>query len=706
MLSILRSPLSGSLLYAGTAQNGVFMSADAGQTWVVANSRLPATSGSAARSVRALVSDGQYVYAATDAGIYCATAGAMATDLPNWIRLSDPSAVTPISLLAIDASSASLFAATSTAAGAEAAVVYVTSTSGLCAAPAAAHWTASRLPAETVDTAIGALAVVPAIGARSAGLLVGAANRIYAAAIAPGMGVLNWTDADPFGTLFALGAIESLHYSADFSQTYACSAGQLFLTSDPLTAQLNPWLPAAVSPKPATAFTCTAINSGGLAAGGPAVLALATSAGVYTSLDGTSFTAMSLLGVSPVANAVAIAGSPVPALYVAGGFGVASQSIAALAPTSVWTSNNGPTTVSAGGGNGRLNNANVTDSVVVGATLFAAVASAQYSDVLSSPDSGAHWASTGLSAVVGDMTGIPALAADPSNRIVYAGTTNGLYARSASAGTWAQVASATIGSVRSLARGTGALYVGTDAGVFVLPLGAAPSTAVAVAAGLSGLRVSALRVAGRMVYAGTFDFNAGLASVSVAADVATGVPAWSDFATGAVGPHRICSLEPVGASLLAATRGGLVSVAMPGGSWTSASNGISDPNGVVTSLFSDGTTVFAATGSNGVYALPVGATFTWTPFSGSGSVALPSMEVHQLRAEGTVLYVSTAAGLAAFDGITASVEPAPPTPPTPPAPTPALSSGSGGGAMDWPSLLALALLAGLTAASRVRQRKK
>jgi outer membrane protein assembly factor BamB len=245
----------------------------------------------------------------------------------------------------------------------------------------------------------------------------------------------------------------------------------------------------------------------------------------------------------------------------------------------------------------------------------------------------------------------------------------------------------------------GALYVGTDTGLFTVPLGAAPSNATAADAGLAGLRVSALLIADGKVYAGTYDFNTTLAAVSVAADVATGVPAWSDFATGAVGPRRIYSLAAVGTTLLAATRGGLVSMATPGGSWTPASNGLTDPNGVVMSLFSDGTTVFAATGSNGIFAAPASAVLNWSPFNGNGSTVLPAFEVHQLRADGTSLFAATSGGLATFSGISASAAPTPTPTPTPtPAPVPAADSG--GGALGGLWLLALALLVALLAALR------
>ena len=693
VLSILKSPRSPSLLYAGTSQNGVFMSADAGQTWAAANTGLPSTSGSASRSVRALVSDGQYVYAATDAGIYYAAAAATANDMPTWSAMANqPSSSTTISLLAFEASSGMLFAAATNATPGTVPVVHLL-TAPVPGALPSGPWTPAALPPETLDSGIGAMELVPATLTSAAGLLASANDRIYLASVVPGASSLTWVDADAQAQLRATGTVEALHYSADFSQAYACSGGQLFMASNPLDPASNNWLGVAtMSPPPAAPLTCAAMASGSLAAGGPALVALATNAGVYLSLDGTNFSAAAPLGVSPQANALVVAGAPAtPALYVAGGFGVASQPLATVAPTAAWTANNGPASVSNGVASARLDNALVTDSAVIGTTLFAAIASDQYGDVLSSADAGATWVSTGLSGVTGELVDIRALAADASNRILYAGTSHGLYAWSTSAGTWVPVASANVTSVVALARGRGALYVGTDAGVLTLSLTATPSNAMATDAGLAGLRVSALHVADGKVFAGTYDFNTAMASVAAATDASTGMANWSPFATGTVGSSRITSLALVGTSLLAATRGGLVSIATSGGSWTNASAGLSDSNGWVTSLFSDGTTVFAATRSNGIFAAPAGAPLTWAPFNGAGSTSLPSMDVRQLRAEGTQLYASTAGGLATFDGIVASTSLVPT-----PAPAPVVSQG--GGAVDAWSLVALALLVGLMAA--------
>jgi hypothetical protein len=152
----------------------------------------------------------------------------------------------------------------------------------------------------------------------------------------------------------------------------------------------------------------------------------------------------------------------------------------------------------------------------------------------------------------------------------------------------------------------------------------------------------------------------------------------------------------MGTNLLAATAGNLVLYASTGSGWSSAntssmaSQQIADGFGVVSSLYSDGVSVYAATSTQGVFASPVGTAFFWTPFNGSGATALVSMEVHTLRAGGDGnVYAATRAGVASFVAASA-------TTPTPPASSPTPSGNSGGGAVDgWLGgllLIALALL--------------
>ena len=698
VLALVKSPRASALLYAGTSQNGIFVSADSGQTWSAANAGLPVTPGSASRTVRALASDSQYLYAATDAGMFYATAGAVAGDVPSWNPLPAPGLAAPMTpmtqmaLLTVDVPSGMLFAAAIGVTPGAAPVVYRMPLPALAAQPSAA-WIASPLPAEVIGTGIGSMAIVPGDG-----LLVSALDRVYSAAIPGGTLPLSWVDADPSRNLLGQGIVEVLHYSADFQQTYACSGSQMFVRV-PL---LNTWGATMLANSGPVAIMCNAMASGGLPGAAPLV-ALATNVGIYFSPDGTGFSAAKSLAVSPSANAVMIAGDmAAPVLFVGAGFGVASQPLPIM-PSANWTSGNGPAMPPVSGVNDRLNNANVTDVTVMGTTVYAAVASEQYADVLVSTDAGATWSSTGLTQIAGGLVDIPALASDSTNHVAYAGTSAGLFALAA--GVWTPVlaaASTNLGTVRSLARDGSRLYVGTDAGAYSVALGGSPATTVAARAGLDALRVSALLAAGGKVYAGTQDINAGTVSVSVAPSVASGSPAWTDFASGSVGTHRVNSLALAGTTLLAGMRGELVSAATLGGTWGNASNGLrdpTDPNRVVTALYSDGTTVFAATSSNGIYSTAVGAGVgagsMWAPFNGGGAQALPALGVNQLRSDGTLLYAATAGGLASFDGVVPVVMP----PPAPGAMPPAADQGGGGGgAFDFWSLLGLALLVCLLAA--------
>ncbi len=700
VLSLLQSPSAPSTIFAGTSQNGVFVSFDSGQTWSAANAGIASTPTFSRRTVRSLVSDGQYLYAATDVGIFYATLPIQATDLLTWTAMASTNAASAITLLAVDTASGTLFAAGAGPTPADPPVVY-SMVIPLPGTPGA-NWTVSALPADAAGNPVTALAVVPGValpggGSTQATVLVGALSRVFGASVP--LGGATWYDADnsPSPVLAGQGVIETLAYSTDFSRAYACSGGQLFQAqaTNPFDPSTNTWL--ALRPMAASvALTCSSIATGmGLAA-------VATDVGVYTSTDGTNFIATKPLPVSGKANAVLVSAGPsgAPTLFAGGGFGLSVQAVATLSAVSAWANSNGANTVAAGGSNNRLNSSSVSDVAVLGTTLYAAVTDEQYADVLLSTDGGATWTSTGLStALSGSMVSIPALAVDATNGVVYAGTELGLYALKG--GSWVAVSPANINAnngVVTIARDAGILYVGTDQGLFSLKLGPTPASIGAVAAGLATVRVTALHVKGGKIYAGTNDTNSSISAVSEADSVATGLPVWHDFITGpnidvktpvdTLG-RSISSFAVAGKWLLAAVRGKGVFIAEHDGAWTDASAGLPTPNSFVLSLISDGSNVYAATRSDGVFAASLnGADAVWAPtwasFNGPADHALPSLEVHQFRSDGTVLYAATAAGLATFDGIAPIVE----------APVPAsqVSSDSGGGGIDAWALLGLALM--------------
>jgi hypothetical protein len=537
--------------------------------------------------------------------------------------------------------------------------------------------------------------VVPASqgGVIPGGVLVGIGNSVYSSPNLPATTTLTWNNADPAGAL-ALGSVSALAYSADFLQAYACSGSTVFYSGNPLDAQPN-WVMATVALPGNMAFNCSSFFPVSLSMGGAPQVLLGTDQGAYVSVDGTSFQATGALSTSAAANNFAVAtaaGSSGPEAFVGGGFGVSSTPLSGLVGGAAWNPRNGPASIAAGGANARLNNANVVDTAVMGGSLFAAVAANAYGEVLVSSDGGATWTATGIGAEVVTLT------ADSGNSILYAGTTQGLLAYSLGTRQWSAVGASTLGSVSSLALGATALFVGVDNGVYAVPLGASPASAQPVAAGLSNSRVSALLVSAGKLYAATLDQPSSAAVwMSAESAAAAGTPMWTQFGTTAVGPQRITSLLFVGDNLLAATSGGLVSYASAASPWASANTDpvlvISDRFGIVNSLTSDGVSVFAATSSNGVFVSPVGTTFSWSTFNGSGAGALPALEVHTLRGSGDTLYAATRAGIASFVGLA--------VPPPPPAPPP---SGAGGGAID-PSL-ALLLLAAVLALMRSRPRQK
>ena len=690
--ALLTSPMADALLYAGTAENGVFVSGDAGATWSVANTGLPRSTMTGRRklyAIHALASDGHRLYAATEAGVFYAVLGAT----PLWTPLPGPTTATPITLLAFDASTSRLFAATRLTDGAALPGIYVTAIDTSAAAPAPS-WTFAALPGAAGATVDSIALVAAQVSVGPAALLAATGNKLYTASILPATAGLAWNDGDPGGAL-AAGSISAVHYSGEFLQAYACSGGSAFRSGNPIDA-VPVWLPSPVASTGTVPFNCRSFATVPIAAGGAPAVLLGTDEGVFVSVDGVNFLTTGTLAVAPSANAFAVAKRPGAAagtVFVGAGFGVASAGVTSLAGGVAWAPSNGPAALAAGGPNLRLDNANLVDSAVLGTTLFAAAVGNDYDEVLASSDGGATWTSTHVAGVLGGNDTVISLLPDNAHATLFAATTRGLLAYSPTTAQWSAVAATAItGRVGALSLGSGALFVGTDNGAWAIPLGAAPSAAVPVAAGLSGASVRTLLVSGGNVYAVTIDANdVNVVSFATETSVAAGTAVWAAYANGPSGTDRITALVPVGGGLLASTNGSLVLFATQGSAWASANTSadpaqqISDPFGAVTGLYSDGMSIYASTGSNGVFVSPLSTSFSWTPYSGSANTALPSMEVHTLRASGSKLYAATRAGLASLSGIAVVGGGTPPPPPPPPPP----SSDSGGGALDPGSVLFL-----------------
>jgi hypothetical protein len=348
---------------------------------------------------------------------------------------------------------------------------------------------------------------------------------------------------------------------------------------------------------------------------------------------------------------------------------------------------------------------------VVGATLYALVDAESGADVWASDDGGAHWRSTGAASAAPAGASITSLQPDAANKILFAATSQGLMVHvTTTTSSWSLISPATLDArVRALALGANVLFVGTDVGLFTVTRQALAGSMQAVAGGFAGRRVTALHVAAAKVYAATLDDN-DLAFASVADEsgaAATGAT-WTAFGADSVGDRSVYALALVGDRLLAATNGNGLRYASAGSGWASANsdpaNAVNDAQGVVTAVYSDGTSIFASTRNNGVFISPVGAAFFWQPFNGSGDNALPSAGISALRAFGTKLHAATSAGVSVYDGLAAASTPTPasPTPTTPAASSPTASTGSSGGGAASALFLCLLLTAAL-ALTRTRR---
>ena len=649
--ALLVSPTSSQLVFAGTPQNGIFVSADGGTTWNAANGGLTTSSTNGRRTlltIRSLASDGRYVFAATDAGLFYAPAAAA----PTWTALVATTSATPITRLAFEPMTSRLFASSDQADASTPAGVYIASVPQTI--PPAPVWSFAPLPGGA-GVAVGAMAIAPSPALLApATLMASVDGALFIASILPAIDTLSWVSGDSTGAL-AAGTIDALAFSAEFGQAFACSGSSLLRSGNPFDA-VSIWLPASVAST--QAFACKAFATVPIASGGAPQALLGTDRGAFVSLDGVSFLATGSLGPAGSANAFAIGttpGSPASNLLVGGGSGVAAAPVATLAGGAVWSQSNGPASTAAGGSNLRLNTADVTDTAVIGSALYAAVLSEDSSEVWTSVDRGANWTATRIGGVLGDGEQVTGLLADPGNATLFAATTQGLLALGVDSG-WVSVGATTIpGRASALAFGSSALFVGTDNGVFAVPRGIAPGATTPIAAGLAGQSVRSLLVAGTTIYAGTIDAadeNFVLSTSETAA--ATGTAIWNAFGLGSAGTDRISSLLLVGDKLLAATQGNLVLYASSTSGWAPANTStdptqqISDVFGIVNHVYSDGISVYASTGSNGVFVSAAGVTFSWSGLNGAGATALPSTEVHTLRADNGTLYAATRAGVASM----------------------------------------------------------
>ncbi|HUP05891.1 MAG TPA: hypothetical protein VMU47_01990 [Caldimonas sp.] len=685
--AIIAAPSSTSSVWAGTAANGVFVSSDAGATWQAANAGLSSSTNGrrTVYAIRALATDGASVYAATDAGLFVSAGGAT----PTWSALAAPPTTSPIARLAYEPTRGRLYAASALPDAALPATVFVAT----LAAGSPPSWSASPLPT-AIGTAVASLSVTPPDATGTAHVIASTDNRVYTASVGAAAPALGWVDADPAAAL-AAGNVTAAAFVADVQQTYACSATALYVSGNAFDAS-PVWLPASAPP-----VDCQAFSSVPIANGGQSQVLLGALQGILVSADGTTFSAASTGAGNAGASGFAVAQEPGAGLWTvlaATATGIVAAPAANLASGTAWSARNGPASVAAGGANARLNSMNVVDVAWLGSTVYAACADDDVVDVQVSADGGATWTTTSIAQTLAAGETVIALEADPANGILYAATTQGVLAYVAATHGWTVVAPAIMGGRASaLAAGTSAIFAGTDQGIYAIPRGSAPAGAVPIAAGLASYSVRALRLANGTLYAAGIDANDQNWVFSTdEASAAHGTATWAPFGVTSTGIDRVTSLLPVAGNLLAATSGGGLLYASAGSAWASANTStdpaaqIADPFGVVTALYTDGSFVFAATGSNGIFASPAGTTFTWSPVNGTGPGALPALEVHALRASANALYAATRAGVTAMTGAV-SAPPAASAPSPSPAPSAAASS-SGGGGSDPALLLGLVVM--------------
>jgi hypothetical protein len=701
--TVLRAPASPSTVWAGTPANGVFTSGDAGATWQAGNAGLVSSTNGRRTlyTIHALASDGSVVYAATDAGIFT-SAG---SGTPAWSALAGPPSASPITRLAYEPASQRLYAASALPDPAAPPAVFV----GSLSTGNPPSWSASPLPMP-IGTVVAALSVTAPDTGGVAHVIAAVDNRLFTAAVSAADPSLSWTDADPSATL-AAGTFTAAAFSPDLQQTYACSATALYVSGNAFDASPM-WLPANAPPVMCQTFSSVPIANGGL----PQVL-LGTMQGILVSVDGTSFAATSVPGHTGASDFALVQepGAGAWTVLAATPTGIAAAPAATLTANATFGARNGPSSVAVGGANARLNNVNVVDVAWLGTTLYAASADADVVEVWASTDGGAAWIATGITPTLAAGETVMALESDAGNGILYAATTQGVLAYTAASGQWTAVAPAVIaGRASALAAGTSTIFAGTDQGLYAIPRSAAPGGVVPVAAGLPSYSVRALRVSSGTVYAAGIDAsdqNWVFSTDETAA--AHGTATWAPFGVTSSGTDRITSLLPVAGNLLAATSGGGLLYASAGSAWASANSSpdpalqIADPFGVVNALYADGNSVYAATGSNGIYVSPVGAAFVWTPFNGASPNDLPALEVHALRASANALYAATRAGVATVAGVVGAPAPPASSPASSPAPSPAPSAAatsSGSGGADLALLLGLAVALGGLALARRRER--
>lgn len=659
--TLLPDPLAPkTTLYAGSDVNGVFLSSDAGATWRSANTGIQVNLNGQ-RQIYAMASLGNYIYAATDTGVYVAVAGGTA----SWALMSRPAALASTSVITLLASANSTLYMAATAES----NVYATNAGG----SVNPTWITLPLPLGAAVTALGVLNGRIATGSVGAVYLFDTTTSTWN----------NSEDTSDVNVLTGFGGGYIAAFASSSNWAFVCTTEGKLFQADLSAGLLWTWAEftdfnAVIAP-PSSCFSLTIARVSGST---QSVLAMATASGAFVStmFDATSSIAAPKMLPGPVFQMATIVNTSLqldPAgssnLLWATDFGIYGSSAADLSvvtqlPISTPAVLNGPAILTTP--SQRLDNVNVRDVAAIGTTKYAIAQSnsVSYQDVMRSNDGGKNWTPTNLAVQLGAEK-ITSLAADTIHNVLYAGSSKGVFYLQQGVDTsWTLLASY---NVKTLAVSAQALYSirkesGTD-GVLIIQslIGGTAFTAIEnPITPFVSFDVRTLLVSGGSIYVGGDAVNAADAlkydnAVWVTADVVPTTLAWSNFgASSFQNSSKLSSLSVGAGHVFAGGDGFLMRCESAAGSWGSVP-GLPvlnlEPVGV-TALASDSQTLYVGTAGAGLYALALSSnTASLVSINGTGTAGLPSSVVNGLRVIDGRLYVATAAGVSTpVDAVPAS----------------------------------------------------
>lgn len=671
--SLAQDPGAAKSIYAGTDDNGLFFSADLGATWLPANSGISAPGG---RHVYAMAVVDRYLVAALDGGLYFTEV----SGAPKWKRFTSPLSV-GCDLTVLTAIGSTLYAAAPC-------VPKVFSTSVSASSP---NWKFISVPTSGSIGTVAELEGQPVVGVDGSVYILDSGGLEFVSSEA------KVTGAVVTGTVVSI-ASNSSRWAFACTRDGKVYQGDLSFGRDSVAWRELTFTSYALP------FNCNSLGVDRVAAS-PArwVLHLATDAGAFisTPFDDLTDDAPNLMpGVEfPLSNHVNFARLVSTAdstwLFWATEFGVYSNTVAELLDWKI------PAAPSVRNGPGnlvspslRLDNVNVTDVAQIGQSLYAIIQSGgrpSYSDVVRSSNGGATWEATGLtkeysfSEAIGR---IRVLAADTVNKVLYAGTEQGVFALRESTARWSRMGNAS--DVRALVVGSQAYYAGLEAttvdddgNVTVLPSGGMvihslidkPMFAIDAISMTSlplNFSVRALAIDGGLVYAagGSPGASGGLYenSVFVASDYMPG----TNFVSWARVGGAPLSSKPLPIVRRIAVGAGTVFV---GGDGYLRKNSLGKPqwddvpglpllsNGdgeSVSGLATDGNWLYVGIFGAGMWSWKIGSTFSMQAINSnvSGTSNFPSPLVNGLRYMDGRIFAVTSAGIVMASPVEQSLEPA------------------------------------------------